>query len=126
MVQTQLLPDLVERVAVEVGDLRRDVQDGRNRVQRVLARLLFVIGERRGQRVLLVRLADDFDGVVVRDAVDPQRARFERLPVQEAHQPARRDGAVLRRVLVTLASWKAALSPSERCAAAVSAIQSPP
>ena len=95
--QPELLGDLIEGVAVQVRHLGRDLQDARDRVERVLARLLLVVHEGRRNGGLRLGLTHHFDGFLVHDAVQPQRARFHGLPVEQANEPARRDRPVLRR-----------------------------
>ncbi|MNT91961.1 hypothetical protein D3C72_2331520 [compost metagenome] len=72
------------------------VEHGADRVQEILARLLFVVDEGAGQAALAVALgAGHLHGFGVLHLVQAIDARLDRDPLQEMRQPARRDGSKL-------------------------------
>ena len=92
--QAQLFFDLIVRAAVHVGDARLQIEHRGYRAQRVLARLLLVVHINFRQIDIVVWAA--FNGAAARprgdDLVHTIRSGFDRNPLQEVHQPARRDG----------------------------------
>ncbi len=95
--EAELLLDLIERVAEEVGDFGLDVDDGGDGIEDKLAGLLVIVDERIGDGLFVFLIADDFDGIFIDDAIDAEGAGFEGLPVEKANEPARGNGAVLGR-----------------------------
>ncbi|MEI9898386.1 MAG: hypothetical protein WDN28_32145 [Chthoniobacter sp.] len=95
--EAHLLAELVDAVAVEVGDAGVRVQHGLDRAEVILARILFVIDEGGGQLRLATIHGDDLGlGLDVRllildDAVDAIDAAVHIDPRQELVQPARGD-----------------------------------
>jgi hypothetical protein len=90
--QAQLLFELIVRMAVEVRDPGVHPDDGLDRAQHVLPRLLHVVDPRGVERLFGLRRADDGDGgVVVLGAIHRGRRRPRPDPREEFRQPARRD-----------------------------------
>ena len=95
-----MLLDLIVRATVEVRNARMHIEHGRDRVQKILARLLLVVHESAWQLVIeLLGGAGHLDVFGVLDLVDAVDARLHRHPLQQMGQPARRDGGQLGRGL---------------------------
>ena len=102
--EAELLLDLVEGVAVEVGHARLHVEHGRHRVEEVLARVLVVVDEGLGQvgvavarrAALDVRRGGGGGAARLLDLVEAVDAGLDGRPRQERDQPARGDAAPLR------------------------------
>ena len=97
--QAELLADLVVWAAVEIGHARVDVENGGHRAQQVLARVLHVVDERLRQLGLVALGARDFHVARVLHPVDAVHAGLDGHPLQQVHQPPRRDGRHHRRRL---------------------------
>ena len=98
--QAELFLNLVERLAVEVGDARLHVEDGGDRLEEILARVRIVVDEGLRQiRIAVARRAAldvSCGDLLLLDPIEAEDARFDRRPGEEVDQPARRDAAPLR------------------------------
>jgi len=102
--KAQLLLNLIEGMAVEVGHARLHVENGGHRVEEVLARGLLVVDEGLGQVRITVarRAAFDVGGrrggrpARLLHPVEAVYAGLDRRPGQKRNQPARGDTAPLR------------------------------
>ncbi len=72
------------------------IDDGRHRVQEILPRRILIVDPGFRQLGLVLGRAGDPNLTFVPDLVQPVDARFDRHPLQQVHQPARRDGRELR------------------------------
>jgi len=95
--EAQLFANLIIGIAVEVGDASVDVEHDGNGAEGVLAGLFFVVEKAFRQRFFIFLTADDVQEFFFDYAVDAECAGFERFPVQQAHQPARGNRAILWR-----------------------------
>ncbi len=96
-VEAQLFADLIEGIGVNVGDARVDVDDGGDAAEGVLAGFRVIVDVGVGERFLVFLTTDDVGSGIIDDAVHAEGACFERLPVEQANEPAGSDRTVLRR-----------------------------
>ena len=107
--EANLFANLIEWITEEIGDSGLDISDGGDGVEAVLARLFVVIHEGLWDSLFVFLVTDDFDGTFVDDFVDSEGAGLEGLPIEEADEPAGRDGTVLGRGLGDICELKSCL-----------------
>ncbi len=104
--QPELLSDLTVRITTEIGNARVDIQHCGNGAERVLARLFLIVHKRLWYSLFVFGAASDLDRSVIHDAIDPERAGLQRLPVQEPHESPRSNRRILRRRLRDISRLK--------------------
>ena len=89
--QAQLLLDLVVRAAVQVRHARVHVEHRADGIEKILARLVVVVDEGLRQFRLVALRAGHAHVLRILYAIEAVNTRFHGQPLQQVHQPARRD-----------------------------------
>jgi hypothetical protein len=104
--QPQLLAHLIVRIAEKIGDAGMNIEDRIDAAQPVFPRLVLVIDKSGSKWTRLRGRRSTRSTFALIHFVEPERSGLKRLPVEQANQPARRDGPELRSSLGNICELK--------------------